>query len=153
MAISYSVDTSCIPSSLRGASGRILRQLMDIAESDFDKITANDTNPADFRVTISGNEAEITTADEYFNRRNFGTQPRVIRPVRAQALRFPESSTPATTPGVIGSRPRTQSSTYVYAKSVNHPGIRRRDHELIVSDHLREVAKKIVCDEIAKLFR
>ena len=62
-----------------------------------------------------------------------GTKPHIIRPKRAQFLRFQTGYRAKTTPGIIGSSSGGRSGDIVYSQGVRHPGTKARKFSEIIN--------------------
>lgn len=78
--------------------------------------------------------AETSVVDDVYGWVERGTEPHIIVPVRARALRFPGTFTAKTVPGVIGSGPGYSGPPIIYSKGVLHPGIKPRDFESKIAE-------------------
>ena len=63
---------------------------------------------------------------------NEGTKPHVIVPKRAKMLRFQSGYTAGSTPNSLRTRRSRSFGETVYAKRVNHPGIKARNWTILV---------------------
>lgn len=69
-----------------------------------------------------GISIEVSTEDEVYTYVHEGTGPHDIRPRRARRLRFQNTYTAKTIPGLIQSRSGGASGDVVYSRGVRHPG-------------------------------
>lgn len=76
----------------------------------------------------------IGTDSEQYARVTEGTKPQTIRPKRRKFLRFTVPFGPKTQPGVIGSTSGSRGGTVVFARVVNHPGIKARKFEDAIAE-------------------
>lgn len=94
-------------------------------KGDFEKTTATWKTPVKFDEQISlsgGPQVEIFTTNKIYGYVDQGTEPHVIVPKKAKALRFQSGYRAKTTPGVIGSSGGGSFGDTVYSKGILHPG-------------------------------
>lgn len=102
---------------------------------DFKVTTQTWKNKPEFEITRTANSRIVSTDNVIYGYVNDGTRAHIIRPRRAKVLRIPQSSTPKTKPGVIGSGAGLRANAFFYSKAVRHPGTKARRFD-------RAIAKK-----------
>lgn len=73
-----------------------------------------------------GASIAVDTDDRIYTYVHEGTRPHIIKPRKAKALRFQNTYTAKTIPGVIQSRAGGKSGSVVYRQIVKHPGFKGR---------------------------
>lgn len=121
----------------------------DVLE-DFEKTTATWNHKPDFEKLTQENPPTlfISTDDEIYGYVDRGTKPHIIWAgiytgrSNKKALAFPSSSTPKTTPRIIGSTAGSRSSEKVVRPYVNHPGTKPRHFEEVIEKKWRPLFKR-----------
>lgn len=124
------VDTKRFVSELN----KELKELGRSAENELAKPTRQWDNPPQFKSDFSGGTSRIVlivhpvgAQAAKYERIDFGTPARVIRPNRKKVLRFRPRYLASTIPNRLWSRAARRSGDFVYARYVHNPGIRARN--------------------------
>lgn len=114
-----------------------MNNIIDGMVADFMKTTATWRHQPVWQHKIewqlSQVRVKVWTNDEIYGYVNYGTRPHRIEPRRAKVLAFPSSSTPKTTPNVIGSGAGGSSGPTVFSAGVNHPGTKARNFDKVIA--------------------
>lgn len=103
-----------------------MKKAAERAKEDFEATAATWENKPSFTITEQGNgEYLIGTDSDIWKWIDEGTKPYTIRP-KKRFLVFSPGSRPKTSPGKITAGGGSRGSGVVFAKRVNHPGIRAR---------------------------
>lgn len=92
----------------------------------------------------------ISVNDEPYVYVSLGTRPHAISAKNAKMLRFSPGGTPKTTPNSLNAGSGSKSGDVVFAKTVQHPGIRARNFHVLAIKAIEKDAARIVADEIEK---
>lgn len=138
----------------------VLNQALTVMENDY-KRTFKTWNhkPKVIARRTSANEAEVgidrsDEAGRIWGYVNDGTDPHVIRPVRARRLRFMVGGSPKTRPGSIVSGPGVAGTTGpIFATEVHHPGSEGRDFEGQISEKNDLLVTELMDAALARLAR
>lgn len=113
---------------------RVLREVAQSAQSDFEKTVATWDNPPEFEIEERPRSYAVVTDDERYKFVDQGTRPHVIKPTNGNYLAFQGGYQAKTTPRVIGSRSGGPSGAVVFTQVVNHPGIEAREFTKTIYD-------------------
>lgn len=136
-----------------GVINQVNRAMMRIAgqaKRALESHTAGWSNPPSFSVSGSAQigRIEISTTDRKFIWVDDGVPPHVIF-ARKKFMRFPAGYAAKTTPGRVIRGSGAYSGGLVYAKKVNHPGIRARKITKAVQEQTQRNMKRVVDEAIA----
>lgn len=120
--------------------------------AEYNKTTQTWRNKPEFKeaISLAGGDASVLVTPDGPNRKQFeyvdlGTQPHIIRPVRATVLRFRTGYRAKTAPGVIGSTGGGASGDVVFRPQVFHPGTEaRRFSEIIQQRRERKYRDRVL---------
>ena len=114
-----------------------LRTVARAVERDYKETVKTWKTKVEFETIVSlrGGKAEflVGTNSKIYEYVDKGTKPHIIRPKRAQFLRFQTGYRAKTTPGIIGSSSGGRSGDIVYSQGVRHPGTKARKFSEIIN--------------------
>jgi hypothetical protein len=120
----------------------------DGIKSDYDKTTVTWKNKPKFEIieniSNKGPEVLVGTDDDIFKFVDEGTKEHIILPKTAKRLRFQNTYTAKTVPGVIGSRSGGPSGDVVFSNGVIHPGTEARNFTKIIEKTWQGKFKRIM---------
>ena len=125
------LDPARFPSELQ----KELQELGKSAEKEMAKPTRQWVAPPAFKSRITGSTSRVMMIvhpigrqAKKYERIDFGTNPRVIRPRKPGGiLKFQPKYLASTIPNRLWSRVAKRRGAFVYARIVHHPGIRPRN--------------------------
>lgn len=123
---------------MRKALEKGLERFIKKPQKDFEKTTSTWEHGVEFPIedrSSAGRLAMFTgTDDEVYAMVNDGTEPHIIRPVKAQVLAFPVGYKAKTSPGRISSGSGGASGLMAFAREIHHPGTKARHFDKAIAD-------------------
>ena len=121
-------------------------RVADDIEKDFKRTTKTWSRKVKFAkiIALGKDKIEILVGsdDEIYRYVNEGTQAHVILPKRYTHLRFKDTFTAKTQPGVVDARPGGSSGSDVYSRGVIHPGTQARNFDDAIATLWRSRMKR-----------